>query len=123
MAKIKQDSAIKIIRPSAAERNVTLSEVFGRAARTQNLATFTPSHAPTNPPSKQTVYAHEKNRTDAKQMPISFFYSQNMPRHSEEEEELFPYRFPECGRDSEVRNFFLECSYVGCFGLNYILIH
>ena len=81
-----------------------------------------------NPDSKQTIYAYEKNRTDAKQMPLNFFYSQKAPnRETEDNSESlagqFKHSFQDYGRDTDVKNFFSEITYVGCFGLRYILIH
>lgn len=62
LGKIKQDSAIKVIRPSAAERNVTISEVLGRASKTTHMQlSEIPSQQPSRSiasTSKQTVYAY-----------------------------------------------------------------
>ena len=105
LAKIKKDSAIKVIRPSAGERNVTLSEVMGRTSKAH---TQIPASKQV-PGSKQTVYAYDKNRTDTKQMPLNFFYSQRMPDHTEmdeQERQKFGYKFPDCPRDVKIKDFF-----------------
>ena len=40
------------------------------------------------------------------------------------DESFFKYEFTTCvEKNAEIRLFFGECSYVGCYGLNHVLLH
>ena len=91
---IKKDSAIKIIKPSQPERNLNIQQAFKQKMsqtilKDQNIKQMQPESK------NKGLYAYEKNRTDCKQLPITF-YSQTQTQKIESDMEsshFFEYSF------------------------------